>query len=259
MKDLMVFNNEMFGQIRVVDRDGVTWFVGKDVATALGYSDTVNAIKTHCRGVAIYHPIKDSLGREQDARIIPERDVYRLIMQSKLPSAERFEEWVVNEVIPSIRKHGAYLTPQTVEDILSNPDTLIRLATDLKEERARRIEAERTKAMIGSKREATAMAKASAAVRKVNQLEDQLGEGKNWKKVKAIPWLKDVFDKASKPYSSLGKLLKQLSVEMGYDIRTVEDSEYGNVNVYHVDVIAEMKDRIDSNDKILCRFRKESR
>ena len=113
--------------------------------------------------------------------------------------------------------------------------------------------------MIGSKREATAMAKASAAVRKVNQLEDQLGEGKNWKKVKAIPWLKDVFDKASKPYSSLGKLLKQLSVEMGYDIRTVEDSEYGNVNVYHVDVIAEMKDRIDSNDKILCRFRKESR
>jgi prophage antirepressor-like protein len=94
--------------VRVVMVDGEPWFVARDVATVLGYADPTNAIKAHCRGVAKHHPITDALNRTQEARIIPERDVYRLVMRSKLPAAERFEEWVVGEVLPSIRKDGSY-------------------------------------------------------------------------------------------------------------------------------------------------------
>ena len=77
------------------------WFVGKDVVEALGYKDTVNALKQHCRGMVKHH-LTDSLGRNQEASFITEEDLYRLIMKSKLPSAETFESWVTSEVLPSI-------------------------------------------------------------------------------------------------------------------------------------------------------------
>jgi prophage antirepressor-like protein len=93
--------------VRVVqNEDGEPWFVGKDVATVLEYARPRDAIKAHCKGAAI-HRLPTS-GGMQDVTIIPERDVYRLIMRSNLPAAERFEEWVVSEVLPSIRKRGAY-------------------------------------------------------------------------------------------------------------------------------------------------------
>lgn len=95
----------------VVDDNGEIWFVGKDVATVLGYSDTVNALKRHCRGVAKHHPILDTLGRQQEVRIISEPDLFRLVVNSKLPAAERFERWVFEEVLPAIRKTGAYAVP----------------------------------------------------------------------------------------------------------------------------------------------------
>ena len=90
-------------QVRVIEIDGDPWFVGRDVAEVLGYANTRDAIATHCKaaksdGVVI----RDAMGREQSATIIPERDVYRLIMRSKLPAAERFEEWVVGEVLPTM-------------------------------------------------------------------------------------------------------------------------------------------------------------
>ena len=97
-------------QVRVVTVDGEPWFVARDVATVLGYADQTNAIKLHCRGVAKYHPLQTP-GGPQQTRLIPERDVYRLVMRSKLPAAERFEEWVVGQVLPSIRKTGAYVAP----------------------------------------------------------------------------------------------------------------------------------------------------
>lgn len=92
-------------QVRVIERDGEPWFVAKDVAEVLGYSRPADAVTQHCRG-SVKHRLIDSLGRMQNTTIIPERDVYRLIMRSKLPSAERFEEWVVGEVLPAIRKTG---------------------------------------------------------------------------------------------------------------------------------------------------------
>jgi prophage antirepressor-like protein len=98
----------------VVADNGEVWFVGKDVAVVLGYADTVNALKQHCRGVVKRHPIVDSLGRQQETRIISEPDLFRLVVNSKLPTAERFERWVFEDVLPSIRKTGGYAMPNTV-------------------------------------------------------------------------------------------------------------------------------------------------
>lgn len=128
--------------IRVIqDENGEPFFVAKDVAKALGYSNTSKAINTHCKGVTTCPT--ETGGQVRHILIIPERDVYRLIMRSKLPAAEKFEEWVVSEVLPSIRKHGGYMTPEKVEEAILNPDTLIKLATALKDEQLKRREAEK--------------------------------------------------------------------------------------------------------------------
>lgn len=111
MNELQIFNSPEFGDIRTVEIDGKPYFVGADVAKALGYKDTVNALKQHCRGVVKHH-LTDSLGRNQEASFIPEGDLYRLIMKSKLPSAEKFESWVMDEILPSIRKNGGYILGQ---------------------------------------------------------------------------------------------------------------------------------------------------
>ena len=110
-----VFKNDEFGTIRALDHDGRPMFCAKDVAAALGYKDTTNAIKQHCRGVAFHHPIKDSLGREQNARFITEGDMYRLIASSKLESAQRFESWVFDDVLPAIRRDGGYMVARDGE------------------------------------------------------------------------------------------------------------------------------------------------
>ena len=106
MNELAIFNYDGTWNIRTAEIDGELWFVAKDVADALGYRDTTNAIKSHCKGVAKHHlPTNSGI---QEMNIIPERDIYRLIMKSTLPSAEKFENWVVSEVLPSIRKTGQY-------------------------------------------------------------------------------------------------------------------------------------------------------
>lgn len=107
MNDIQLFKNDDFGELRTMEQEGKTLFCAKDIATALGYKDPVNAIKQHCRGVAIHHPIIDQLGREQSARFITEGDVYRLIASSKLPSAVKFESWVFDEVLPAIRRDAS--------------------------------------------------------------------------------------------------------------------------------------------------------
>ncbi|MDF4005302.1 Bro-N domain-containing protein [Luteibacter sp. PPL552] len=94
--------------IRVVDIDGEPWFVGKDVCEALGYTNPAKAMGDHCRGVTIRYPILDSLGRTQEARVLNEANVLRLIVSSNLPEAERFERWVFEEVLPTIRRTGSY-------------------------------------------------------------------------------------------------------------------------------------------------------
>jgi len=123
--------------IRIVsEQDGTTLFCGKDVAAALGYKRPNDALQQHCKGAAIHRPL-ETAGGIQQVRFITEGDLYRLIANSKLPDAEKFERWVFDEVLPSIRKHGGYLTPEKIEEVLLNPDTIITLATQLKDEQAK--------------------------------------------------------------------------------------------------------------------------
>lgn len=113
MEGLQIFNSEEFGQIRTIEENGKIMFCGNDVAAALGYADTPKAIKTHCKsgGWAIC-PVTDNLGRTQQAKFIDEGNLYRLITHSKLESAERFESWVFDEVLPTLRKTGTYEMPK---------------------------------------------------------------------------------------------------------------------------------------------------
>lgn len=110
MSELQIFSSEEFGEIRTVEIKGKPYFAGSDVASALGYAIPHKAVQTHCKGVLKWNiPTKSG---NQDALFIPEGDVYRLIMRSKLPAAEKFESWVMDEVIPSIRKNGGYIAGQ---------------------------------------------------------------------------------------------------------------------------------------------------
>lgn len=125
-------------EIRTVEKGGVPWFVGKDVAAVLGYSNTRDAIARH-----VDEEDKASVGIHDGSQMrevvaVNESGLYSLILSSKLPNAKKFKRWVTSEVLPSIRKHGAYMTDQTLEQALTSPDFLIQLATQLKEEKEQR-------------------------------------------------------------------------------------------------------------------------
>lgn len=134
-ENIKIFNNAEFGEIRVMLIDNDPWFVGKDIAVALGYKDTVNALKAHVdeqdkRGWRITTP-----SGEQQATIINESGLYSLIFSSKLESAQRFKHWVTHEVLPSIRKHGMYMTDNLLETAIANPDFVIGLIQNMKSEK----------------------------------------------------------------------------------------------------------------------------
>lgn len=133
MSDLQIFQNEEFGSVRTVEENGKILFCGKDVAEALGYAVPRKALLDHCKGVLKRNTPTN--GGIQEMSFIPEGDVYRLITHSKLPAAEKFESWVFDEILPDIRKHGAYMTPETLEEAIFNPDYLIKIVTALKEEK----------------------------------------------------------------------------------------------------------------------------
>ena len=129
MNELKIFENAEFGQVRTAEIDGKPYFCGSDVAKALGYLNTNDAMGRHCRAIVKCDtPIS---GKMQKINFIPEGDIYRLITHSKLPSAEKFESWVFDEVLPSIRKHGMY----AIDELINNPDLAIKALTALKDER----------------------------------------------------------------------------------------------------------------------------
>ena len=148
MQEVKLFENEEFGQVRMIIIENEPWFVGKDVAEALGYERTADAIRQHVetddKGVGeIQTP-----GGKQNMILINESGLYALIFGSKLESAKRFKHWVTSEILPSIRKHGIYATDNVIDNILNNPDFGIELLTKLKEERAARVEAEKKNAIL---------------------------------------------------------------------------------------------------------------
>ena len=135
-KSLQVFKNNEFGEVRTIEESGSILFCGSDVAVALGYTNPQKALRDHCKDDGVtFRSVIDSLGREQQAKFITEGNLYRLIMNSKLPSAEKFEKWVIDEVLPTIRRHGIYATAETAERLMNDPDFLIKTFQTLKDER----------------------------------------------------------------------------------------------------------------------------
>ncbi|WP_371874981.1 phage antirepressor [Staphylococcus chromogenes] len=133
---MQVFQNSQFGELEILTIDNKEWFPAIKVAEILGYTNPRKAIRDHAkeRGVTIRSVI-DSLGRNQDKKFIDEGNLYRLITRSKLPQAEQFEEWVFDEVLPAIRKHGIYATDNVIEQTLKDPDYIITVLTEYKKEK----------------------------------------------------------------------------------------------------------------------------
>ena len=134
MNELQIFNSGEFGEIRTIEIDGKPYFVGTDVAKALGYNNPRYAVSRHCKGV-VKHDTPTSSGI-QLMSYINEGDLYRLIMKSKLPSAEKFEAWVMDEVLPTIRKTGSYQKPMTIAEQIQ----LLALGNQNHEERIEKLE-----------------------------------------------------------------------------------------------------------------------
>lgn len=142
MNDLKIFEHQIFehpdfGAIRTMTIDDEPYFVGKDVAQILGYSNTADAIQKHVDDEDKLTSQIAIAGQNRNAVLINESGLYSLVLSSKMPNAKKFKRWITSDVLPAIRKHGAYMTDETIEQVLSDPDTIIRLATQLKEERSK--------------------------------------------------------------------------------------------------------------------------
>lgn len=176
--EIEIFNNPKFGEVRGKVVNGEPYLVGKDVASALGYARTADAIRVHVdpedKGVFEMQ----TPGGVQNMTFISESGVYSLIMSSKLPSAREFKHWVTSDVLPSIRKHGAYITKDTAEKIMTDPDFMIRLLQEIKEEReksaaqAKKIEEDRPKVVFA---DAVAASKTSILIGELAKLLKQNG------------------------------------------------------------------------------------
>ncbi|MEB4814601.1 DNA-binding protein [Bacillus thuringiensis] len=147
MDQLQVFNNEEFGQVRTVVQGEDVWFVAQDVCDVLGINkqrDAYSRLDEDERGAVLV----DTLGGQQNVNAINESGLYSLILRSRKPQAKAFKKWVTSEVLPSIRKHGAYMTPNTINALLQDPDLIIGLASQLKQEQQARQIAEQKNLML---------------------------------------------------------------------------------------------------------------
>lgn len=205
-KALQVFNNPEFGKVRVVTINKEPWFVGKDVAVALGYSNASKAVMTH---VDSEDKHKEMLRADSqngnvvtETTIINESGVYALIFGSKLPTAKKFKHWVTSEVLLDIRKHGLYATESVLDTMLRDPDYGIGLLKKYKEEKQAK-----------------------------ERLQVELDQSKEWYTIKRVAQLNGI---SWKNFS--WRKLKEASADLGYEVKKIFDANYGNVNVYHVKV-----------------------
>jgi prophage antirepressor-like protein len=201
MNDLMIFNNPEFGEIRTVGSDGEPLLVVKDVALALGYTNPQKAIRDHVDD-------EDKTVNETFSVngtpivLINESGLYSLVLSSKLPGAKKFKRWVTSEVLPSIRKHGAYMTSDTIDKMINSPEFGIKLLTALRDEQDKR-----------------------------KALETELDRSKEWYSIKRVAHLNGVSYKVFD-----WRKLKLESQRQGYGVKKIFDANYGEVNTYHVNV-----------------------
>lgn len=227
MQLAQVFTSPEGREIRTVMRDGEPWFVAMDVAAHMDIANVRQVdIDADSRGVCtVYTP-----SGAQDMVVLSEAGLYQLIFVSRKPEAKAFRKWVTGEVLPAIRKTGSYAIAQqpSLPDF-SNPSAAARAWADAHDARiaaeAQAAEAIRTKAMIGSRREATAMASAAAAAKKVKKLEIALDKSKDYASVKRVQI------ETGRTYA--WHKLRKLSQSMDLAPRDVEDANYGSVKAYH--------------------------
>ena len=196
-----LFTNDEFGTVRTTVIGGEPWFVGKDVADILGYRDTSDAMKKHIDDDdKLTRQFTDS-GQSRSVYVINESGVYALVFGSKLPRAKEFKRWVTHEVLPSIRKHGAYITPPKIDELVANPDLLIELATTLKKEQEQR-----------------------------KELQAQLDVSKQWFSIKRVALHNGI------TFRDISwRKLKAASSSVGREVKKIFDANYGEVNAYHED------------------------
>ena len=266
---LKLFENPQF-RVRVIMRCSEPWFVAKDACDCLTLTDTNKA----CQNLdddekqvvtRDFDPELFSESKAQAITLVSESGLYTLIMRSNKPEAKVFRKWVTSEVLPSIRKTGGYGI-RTVDDMINDPDTAIRLLTQLKILRLQndqlameRDEAIRTKAQIGSNREATAMNTASQKSKECEKLREQIGDSKTYKAVTAISWLPDYFNMSNRGlYGSLAHNLKKLEAGMPpkYSHIDIADSRFGKVKAYHVDVIERLHEMVQADENMMKKYRK---
>lgn len=201
MNDLMVFNNPEFGEIRTVGLDGEPLLVGKDVALALDYTNPQKAIRDHVDDEDKTVNKTFSVNGTPIV-LINESGLYSLVLSSKLPGAKKFKRWVTSEVLPSIRKHGAYMTSDTIDKMINSPEFGIKLLTALRDEQDKR-----------------------------KALETELDRSKEWYSIKRVAHLNGVSYKVFD-----WRKLKLESQRQGYGVKKIFDANYGEVNTYHVNV-----------------------
>lgn len=238
MNELKIFNSPEFGQVRTLTIGGEPWFVGKDVAVALGYTNPQKAIRDHVDAEDM--TVNDSFTVNGTKGIlINESGLYSLVMGSKLPTAKQFKHWITGEVIPSIRKYGAYLTPEKVEEVLLNPDTLIKLATELKAEREARknaeLEAASAKQLIGElkpKADYTDRILSSKGTVPTTAIAKDYGMSAKAGVLAAgsePTWQEDDFDYHNQKGFSIGRIFGVAKTQFKFDDKTLSD--FGVINV----------------------------
>lgn len=139
MNEITTFVNPNFGEVRTLEINGEIWFVGKDIAEILGYSNTRDALAKHVDTEDKATVVNHDGSQSRNVVAINESGLYSLILSSKLPSAKEFKHWVTSEILPSVRRHGAFMTTETLEKVLTSPDFLIRLAMELKNEKEKNV------------------------------------------------------------------------------------------------------------------------
>ena len=211
MNDLQIFNNSEFGQIRTVEINGEPYFVGRDVATALGYSDTSDALKRHVDEEDKLTRCFTDSGQSRQMYVINESGVYALVFGSKLESAKRFKRWITSEVLPSIRKTGSYGSMSQLEILQISVNRLVEQEKRLNSMESRIDEIE-AKTITAPTEYYTIAGFASIRKQKVDVN-------------------RAIF---------LGRKASKMSKEYGYDIGKASDPRYGAVNTYHIDVLNEV-------------------
>lgn len=210
MNELTIFNNEEFGEIRTVQIKDDVWFVGKDVAQALGYERPTKAILDHVDSDDKDEvPIQDTIGRMQNTTVINESGVYALVFGSKLESAKRFKHWITSEVLPQIRKTGSYA-------MAKSPTELMVLMAQELDKQAKAVEEVKVD---------------------IKRLEAKITTSPNeYYTIAGYANLKGKKIDVTRA-NQIGRYAANLSRKWGYEIGHVSDARYGTVNSYHMDIL----------------------